>query len=111
MERFTVQPNWRRRGRNRPSSRQIVRQRDLYQVLLRELRIRSGLRQSQLAARLDRPQSFVSKYENGLRRLDITELRLVCHALGVSLNSFVRLHERSIREGVPIREPQANTPS
>ncbi len=31
------------------------------------------------------PQSFVSKYESGERRLDVVELRHVAKALGVSL--------------------------
>ncbi|HCO27052.1 MAG TPA: transcriptional regulator, partial [Gimesia maris] len=37
-----------------------------------------------------RPQSFVSKYESGERRLDILELYDVCGAIGVTLNDFVK---------------------
>lgn len=33
----------------------------------------AGLTQQQLAARLRKPQSFVSKYETGERRLDVPE--------------------------------------
>ena len=44
-------------------------------LLLRELRNKAGLRQSDVAAKLRRPQSFVSKYEAGERQLDILELR------------------------------------
>ncbi|MDM0051394.1 helix-turn-helix domain-containing protein [Variovorax sp. J22R115] len=40
--------------------------------------------QSQVANRLKRPQSFVSKYENGERQLDVVEFMDVCKALGVS---------------------------
>jgi len=57
--------------------------------LLRQLRLGAGLRQSDLADLLNRPQSFVSKYESGERRLDLLELRQVCAALGVSLSEFV----------------------
>ncbi|WP_390620440.1 helix-turn-helix domain-containing protein [Gimesia panareensis] len=42
-----------------------------------------------MAERLGRPQSFVSKYESGERRLDILELYDVCEALGLTLNDFV----------------------
>ena len=55
------------------------------QRMLRELRVRAGLRQVDLARLLRQPQSFVSKYESGERRLDLIELREVCHALGVTL--------------------------
>lgn len=58
-------------------------------ALLREHREAAGLRQVDLAERLDRPQSFVSKYEAGERRLDLVELRSVCVALGVSLADVV----------------------
>jgi transcriptional regulator with XRE-family HTH domain len=53
----------------------------------------AGLRQAQVAKRLGKPQSFVSKYESGERRLDLLELRQVCRALRVSLTEFVRRFE------------------
>lgn len=49
---------------------------------LRELREAAGLRQVDLAGQLGRPQSFVSKYETGERRLDLIELRDICRVLG-----------------------------
>lgn len=57
--------------------------------LLRKIRIDAGLRQDDVAERLGRPQSFVSKYESGERRLDILELYDVCGALGITLKHFV----------------------
>lgn len=65
--------------------------------LLRQLRLAAGLRQADLAGRLGKPQSFVSKYETGERRLDILEVRSVCHALGVSLPDFVHRLEESLQ--------------
>ncbi len=65
--------------------------------LLRDIRTEAGLRQVDLAKRLRKPQSFVSKYESGERRLDLIELRRVCHALGISLEDLVRRFEASIR--------------
>ena len=57
--------------------------------LLREARRTAGLRQSDVAEALKVPQSFVSKYESGERRLDLIELDQVCVALEVDLLAFV----------------------
>jgi DNA-binding XRE family transcriptional regulator len=65
--------------------------------LLRDLRSEAGLRQSDLAQRLGRPQSFVSKYEVGERRLDILELRSICQALDTDLAGLVERLERALR--------------
>lgn len=67
------------------------------QGLLRKIRLEAGFRQIDLAQRLGRPQSFVSKYESGERRLDIVELRRVCEVLGISLAEFVRRFEESLK--------------
>jgi transcriptional regulator with XRE-family HTH domain len=48
-----------------------------------EARKKAGSSQAQLAAKLSRPQSFVSKYERGERRLDVIEFRTVAEALGL----------------------------
>jgi transcriptional regulator with XRE-family HTH domain len=45
--------------------------------------------QEELASRLKKPQSFVSKYENGERRLDAIELLAVLKALGVDPARFI----------------------
>ena len=42
-------------------------------LLLRNARKQAGLTQQEMARRLDRPQSYVSKYEKGERRLDVVE--------------------------------------
>jgi ribosome-binding protein aMBF1 (putative translation factor) len=55
---------------------------------LRDLLINSRkhaeLTQAELATRLKRPQSFVSKYERGERRLDVVEFGEVARALGIN---------------------------
>lgn len=70
---------------------------ELLTSLLRSLRQESGLRQVELAERIGRPQSFVSKYEIGERRLDLIELRAICGALGTSLSEFVHRFESRLR--------------
>jgi ribosome-binding protein aMBF1 (putative translation factor) len=62
--------------------------------LLRQIRHEAGLRQEDLAERLGRPQSFVSKYETGERGLDVLELYEVCVACGVTLARFAGRLER-----------------
>ncbi len=64
--------------------------------LLRELRQAAGLRQQELADAISEPQSFVSKVENGERRLDILELRVICQALRISLADFVVMLEKRL---------------
>jgi transcriptional regulator with XRE-family HTH domain len=62
--------------------------------LLVEARKSAGLTQADLASRLQRPQSFVSKYERGERRLDVVEFGEVAKALSVDpaklLDKFYR---------------------
>jgi transcriptional regulator with XRE-family HTH domain len=66
------------------------------QDLLRQVRKQAKLRQEDVATNLGKPQSFVSKYESGERRLDILELREVCAAMGTSLVEFARRLERAL---------------
>ncbi|MFA7368925.1 MAG: helix-turn-helix transcriptional regulator [Kiritimatiellales bacterium] len=65
----------------------------VFRGLLRELRTEKGLTQVQLSESLGMPQSFVSKYETGERRLDMVEVRAVCSSLGVTLLAFVKKFE------------------
>jgi len=46
-------------------------------------RRRANVTQQELAARLGKPQSFVSEYERGQRRVDVVEFLVVSLALGV----------------------------
>lgn len=59
--------------------------------LLVDARQNAGLTQVSLAKRLGRPQSFVSKYERGERRLDVIEFLEVARAL--SLDPVRIIHE------------------
>ena len=66
-------------------------------VLLRGMRVDAGLTQSELASRLSRDQTFVSKYESGERRLDVLELREVCRAIGTDFVTFIRKLDKELR--------------
>lgn len=66
--------------------------------VLQGIRLRAAMRQEDLAAKLGKPQSFVSKYESGERRLDFLEVREICGALGVPVEEFVRDFEAALRK-------------
>ena len=58
-----------------------------YRSLARQIvlaRKRVGVTQAELARRLEKPQSYVSKSESGERRLDFVELVELAEALGLT---------------------------
>jgi transcriptional regulator with XRE-family HTH domain len=76
---------------------------------LRAARARAGLSQQELASRIGEDQTFVSKCERGVRRLDVVELKRWTDALGVGFIDFVKLLDRRLdRNQVlkPLRRPK-----
>ena len=61
-----------------------------FRTLLIEARQTAGITQVELAGKLKRPQSFVSKFERGERRLDIVEFFDVANAIGIEPFAFLR---------------------
>lgn len=68
---------------------------NLFRLLLIETRQSNKLTQVQVAQRLQKPQSFVSKYERGERRLDVVEFLEVARALGAAPCELLRKLEQS----------------
>lgn len=56
------------------------------------------LTQQTLAKSLKKPQSFVAKYENGERRLDVIEFLLVTRVIGVDPCDILTKVEQGISE-------------
>ena len=56
------------------------------------------LTQVQVAARLRKPQSFVSKYEHAERRLDVVEFLMVCQALNADPDEIVQKASLAVAE-------------
>lgn len=57
---------------------------------LKQARLDAGLTQTELAERLERPQSFVAKYENGERRVEVVEFVQIVRAIGCDGNAILR---------------------
>lgn len=63
-----------------------------YEALLRALiegRRSAGFRQIDLADRLGKPQSFISKFETGERRLDIVEFLVIAKTIGLDPHALI----------------------
>lgn len=73
---------------------------DVFRELLLSAREKSGLTQVDVAQRLQKPQSFVSKYERGERRLDFTEFMALIPVLGIDLAEFVAGYESRLASRV-----------
>lgn len=55
---------------------------------LRQARLDAGLTQAEVADRVGRPQTWVSKCELGERRVDLVELEDIAAACGKALSYF-----------------------
>lgn len=66
----------------------------IFRGLLVSAREKSGLTQVQIALRLGKQQSFISKYERGEHRLDFPEFIELADILGIDIADFID-HYRS----------------
>ena len=69
---------------------------DVFRELLKETRSAKNLTQADVAKILSLPQSYVSKYESGERRLDFVETVLVCEALGMRIDDFAAAYSTKL---------------
>jgi len=68
----------------------------ILQELLTNVRNDAQLTQKQLATLIGKPQSYVSKYETGERRLILPEIRKIAICCGSDLKMFVAAFEKEI---------------
>lgn len=73
----------------------------LLQSLLVEARKAKGLTQAELADALGKPQSFVAKYENGERRIDVVEFVDITAVLGIATNDLLAKIEPAVAKTRP----------
>lgn len=57
---------------------------------LKKARLDARLRQEDVASKLKKPQSYISKIERGERRIDITELKELAGIYKKSLSFFIK---------------------
>lgn len=70
-----------------------------YEILLRNLinaRKDANVTQQQVALKLGKPQSHVSKCESQEREISLVDLRLWCLALDLNLSEFIQEWEKEI---------------
>jgi len=68
---------------------------NLFRDLIISARKEAALSQVDLAKKLKRPQSFVSKYERGERRLDLVEFLEIAKAIGIDPIDLIKKLERA----------------
>jgi transcriptional regulator with XRE-family HTH domain len=75
-------------------------QRTTQGAILREIltnfRALAQLTQAQLSSKLNRPQSYVSKYESGERKLTLIEVREIAICTGSTLSELVDAFEEEL---------------
>lgn len=59
-------------------------------------RKQASFTQANLAKAIEKPQSFVAKYENGERRLDVIEFLIITRVIGVDPCQILREVEQSL---------------
>lgn len=64
--------------------------------VIRDARERRGLKQMEVAARLDLPASYLSKIEKGTRRVDVIELIRIAEAIGTDPADLITEVRRAI---------------
>lgn len=72
-------------------------QNTIQREILIGIRVTAQLTQTQLSQKLGHPQSYVSKYESGQRKLTLIEVREIALCCGVSLFDFVNLLEQELK--------------
>lgn len=77
-------------GKSGPRLRGSGKRQHVLLSLLRTVREEAGFSQKELAVALGMGQTIVSKFEHGIRRLDLLELDAICGIVGITLEEFVR---------------------
>ena len=69
-----------------------------FRQAIKSLRKEAGMTQAELAKKLKKPQSYISKYENGERRLDYIEVSEICSRCGYTIEEFEAVYETTLKK-------------
>jgi len=64
-----------------------------YKIIIQKLkkaRQSAGLKQNEVAKKLGKPQSYISKIESGERRIDVVELKQLAKIYKKDINFFMK---------------------
>lgn len=89
-----------RRRPHRVDSRQSARSNEDQRIvadLLTQIRTELDVTQTELAARLGKPQSWIAKGERVERRVDLLEMMTICEALDYDPSEFVKRLRRALK--------------
>ena len=67
-----------------------------FQQAVKLTREEAGMTQRELATKMEKPQSFVSKYESGERKLDYIETSLICQICHCNLTEFENIYAKKL---------------
>ncbi|KZL17604.1 helix-turn-helix domain-containing protein [Pseudovibrio sp. WM33] len=74
---------------------------DIQNLVLKELlidaRTKAQLTQKQISERIGKPQSYVSKYESGERKLSLPEIREIVICCGGTLYELITNYENELK--------------
>jgi len=71
----------------------------VFRTLLLAEREQRGLTQVFVAAKLNKPQSYVSKYERGERRLDFAEFIEIADVFELNIPAFIKTYRQALERG------------
>lgn len=74
-----------------PKKRKTIFRKEYIRLLeqLKIIREERGLSQAELGMLIGQDQTFISKYEKGIRRLDIMEMLDICQVLEIDINDLL----------------------
>jgi len=70
----------------------------IFREMLVQARKNSGLTQEIIAKELGKPQSYLSKFECGERRLDFTEFIDIANIIGLDIDRFIKAYQKQAKK-------------
>lgn len=69
----------------------------VFREMIVKIRKESELTQVQIAKELGKPQSYISKIENGERRIDFTEFVEIASLLKIDIQQFIKTYQKKTK--------------